>query len=155
MLTEITSHLHPILVHFPIALIAIAVGYDLVYAIMHRSLPPKQGLWLWLIAAVSAWLAVSTGPEEDAYGNTTFLDIHSMLADATAWVVTALTAFRLFMHYRNKQIAKATLALYLVISIASLGLVLGTGYYGGKMVYSDGVGVKVNGQDVNPSKSEQ
>ena len=154
MLNEISSHLHPIIVHFPIALITIGLGYDLVTSIIHRSLSPKQGLWLWLVAALGAWMSVATGPEEDAYGNTSFLDIHSTLADITAWIVTVMVVARLIMLIRgNRSLVKVTLSLYLVLSIASFALVLGTGYYGGKMVYSNGVGVKINGTMVNPPRA--
>ncbi|MGU3473637.1 DUF2231 domain-containing protein [Paenibacillus sp. D51F] len=155
MLTEIMNHLHPIIVHFPIALISIGLVYDLVTSVVHRSLPPRKGLWLWLAAAFGAWLSVATGPEEDARGNTSFLEIHSMLADITAWVVTLLVLGRIIMAFRgNRSLVKMTLAVYLVLSIASFGLVLGTGYYGGKMVYSNGVGVKVNGTAVNPPRAD-
>ena len=154
MFNEIFTHLHPIVVHFPIVMITVALLYDLVMAIWKRSLSPKSGLWLWLVAAASAYLSVATGPEDDARGNTTYLDIHSMLADITAWAVTILVIFRLWMLWKdNRPIIKGILVVYLLVSIASCTLVLATGFYGGKMVYTDGVGVKVNGTAVNPSKS--
>ena len=52
----------------------------------------------------------------------------------------------------NRPFVKTALAVYLLVSLVTCGLVLGTGYYGGKMVYSDGVGVKVNGEAVHPPK---
>ena len=114
----------------------------------------KNGLWLWLAAVAGAWLSVATGPEEDARGNTIYLDIHSTLADFTAWAVTILVVFRLWMFWsENRPIIKGILIGYLLISVASCTLVLATGFYGGKMVYTDGVGVKVNGTAVNPSKN--
>ncbi|MEX1029503.1 MAG: DUF2231 domain-containing protein [Paenibacillaceae bacterium] len=153
MFTEITTHLHPIIVHFPIALIVVALCYDLVIAIMKRSLSPFQGLWIWFVSALGAWLSVATGPEGEARGNTTFIEMHSTLADITAWAVTLLVAWRLFMIWKGKRsFVKATLILYLSLSIITCGLVLGTGYYGGKMVYTDGVGVKTDGIQVNPPK---
>ena len=153
MWTEVTTHLHPILVHFPIAIVTIGLIYDLVTAFRHRSLPPLKGLWLWIVAALGAWLSVATGPEDDARGNTDFLEIHSTLANVTAWVVTLIVLSRLFMIYKGRrELVKFPLIVYLVFSIAACGLVLGTGYYGGKMVYSDGIGVKLNGTEVNPPK---
>lgn len=152
-MNEILNHLHPIFVHFPIVLITIALLYDLIVSIRRRALPLKQGIWIWLAAAISAWLSVATGPEEDAFGNTSFLEIHSTLADITAWVVSILTAARLFMIFRGKQsFVKFSLAVYLAVAVASCALVLGTGFYGGKMVYDNGIGVKVNGTSVNPPK---
>ncbi|RUS47833.1 DUF2231 domain-containing protein [Cohnella sp. AR92] len=152
-MNEILNHAHPILVHFPIVLITVGLLYDLFVSIRRRALPLSQGIWIWLAAALSAWLSVATGPEEDAHGNTSFLDIHSTLADITAWAVTLLVAARLFLLFRGKQsLVRTTLVVYLAVAVASCGLVLGTGYYGGKMVYDNGVGVKVNGTSVNPPK---
>ncbi|MDG0793928.1 hypothetical protein OMP38_26220 [Cohnella ginsengisoli] len=153
MLNEILNHTHPILVHFPIVLITVGLLYDLIVSIRHRALPLRQGIWIWLAAVLSAWLSVATGPEEDARGNTSFLEIHSTLADITAWVVSILVAARLFMIFRGKKsLFKFSLIVYLAIAIASCALVLGTGYYGGKMVYDNGIGVKANGTPVNPPK---
>lgn len=153
MLNEVLNHTHPILVHFPIVLITVGLAYDLIVSIRKRALPLKQGIWIWLAAVLSAWLSVATGPEEDAHGNTAFLETHSTLADITAWVVSILAAARLFMMLRGKQsFVKIPLVLYLAFALASCALVLGTGYYGGKMVYDNGIGVKVNGNSVNPPK---
>ncbi|MBD3919034.1 hypothetical protein H8B09_09735 [Paenibacillus sp. PR3] len=152
-MNEILDHIHPILVHFPIVLITIGLLYDLFVSIRRRELPLKQGIWIWLAAALSAWLSVATGPEDDARGNTLFLETHSTLADITAWVVTILVVVRLFLIIRGKQsFVKLTLVVYLVFAVASCALVLGTGYYGGKMVYEEGIGVKMNGASVNPPK---
>ncbi|TBL76457.1 DUF2231 domain-containing protein [Paenibacillus thalictri] len=154
MINEIVTHIHSILVHFPIAMIVIGLCYDLFAAWKNRSLTPSKGLWIWFVSALTAWLSVATGPEHDARGNTSFLDLHSTLADITAWAVTLLLAWRLWMVWKgNRSFVKVTLAGYLILSLLSCVLVLGTGYYGGKMVYSDGVGVKVNGNDVNPPKA--
>jgi uncharacterized membrane protein len=154
LINEITNHIHPIVVHFPIVLIIVALIYDIVSTIRSKAIIPSRGIWLWLAAAASAWAAVITGPEDDARGNTTFLDIHSTLADFTAWVATLLVVFRLLMYWKNnKPFIKGLLAVYLIFSLLSCVLVLATGYYGGKMVYTDGVGVKVKGTPVNPPVS--
>jgi len=154
MFSEIFAHLHPIVVHFPIVMITVALLYDLVFAFWKRSIKPENGLWLWLIAAVGTWVSVATGPDHDARGNTQYLHLHERLADYTAWAVSILVVFRLWMFLKkNKPIIKGILIVYLLVSVASCTLVLATGFYGGKMVYSDGIGVKVNGTAVNPSKA--
>ncbi|MDG0812356.1 DUF2231 domain-containing protein [Cohnella rhizosphaerae] len=153
MLNDIVNHAHPIFVHFPIVLITLGMLYDLVVSIRRRALPLKQGIWIWLAAVLSAWLSVATGPEDDARGNTSFLELHSTLADITAWVVSILVAARLFMLFRGKtSLIRFSLVAYLAVAVASCALVLGTGYYGGKMVYDNGIGVKVEGTPVNPPK---
>ncbi|OKP98854.1 DUF2231 domain-containing protein [Paenibacillus sp. P46E] len=151
MFTEVFNHIHPIVVHFPIALILIGFGYDLVTALKKRTLNPAGGLWMWLLAAVGAWIAIATGPEDDARGVTSFFEPHETLATLTAWAVSLIVVWRLLMFWKGKRaFVKVPLVLYLVVSLVACGLVLGTGYYGGKMVYTDGVGVSANGAAVNP-----
>jgi uncharacterized membrane protein len=155
MFTEITQHIHPIVVHFPIATIVIGLCYDLFMIWKNHSLSPRHGFIIWLVSAAGAWLAVATGPEDDARGNTSYLDIHSTLADFTAWAASLIVLWRLWMLWKgNRSIVKTALLGYLVVSLLTCGLVLGTGYYGGKMVYTDGVGVKTNGTFVNPPHSD-
>ncbi|WP_156830187.1 hypothetical protein [Paenibacillus sp. HW567] len=52
----------------------------------------------------------------------------------------------------KRAFVKAPLVLYLAVALASCGLVLGTGYYSGKMIYTDGVGVSANGVAASPPK---
>lgn len=151
MISEILNHIHPIIVHFPIALILVGLLYDLVLVIRHRSLNPTKGLWIWLIAAVGAALAVASGPEGAARGNTTLLRPHSMFADWTMWVTFVVVAIRLLTWWRRKEkLTGLVLTGYLIAALASGALVLTTGYYGGQMVYDQGVGVQMNGKAVNP-----
>lgn len=153
MFQEVTSHIHPILVHFPIALITVAVLYDLWIAYKKDEFKPSKGLALWVVVVISAWIAVWTGPEDSANGNTNYIFLHSKLADLTAIFVTLLTVYRIWTGVtQRKELFKKLIVPYLVVSIASLVLVYSVGYFGGKMVYSDGVGVKVNNTLVNPPK---
>ncbi|MBA2937163.1 DUF2231 domain-containing protein [Paenibacillus sp. CGMCC 1.16610] len=154
MFSEIFDHIHPILVHFPIAIISVALVFDLISAARTGSVSAKKGLLLWVIAALSAWLSVATGPEEMAYGNTAYLDKHSLLANFTSWMASIVVAWRMWMIWKERDnFVKTTLMIYLSLSLLTCIFVLSTGYFGGKMVYDDGVDVKVKGEYVNPPKS--
>lgn len=155
MFDEITSHAHGILVHFPIALILVAVLFDLVRAIWKRALPTKgSGLALWVVASLGSVVSVLTGPEEDARGNTTIFHTHENYAHLTMIVSFVVVAIRLFLWWRKSEKIKGFMLLfYLLAGLVTAGLVLTTGYYGGKMVYDQGIGVKVNGKSVNPPKA--
>ncbi|NHM33086.1 DUF2231 domain-containing protein [Neobacillus terrae] len=152
MFQEVFSHIHPIMVHFPIALIIIATIYDLFCIIKNRRLSPKQGFWLWAFAFISAWIAVGTGPEHDARGNTNIFENHQNLADITTVLAFLVTAFRGFFIFKKKEFLKATLVIYFLLSLITSAAILSVGYYGGKMVYDQGVGVKMHGKYVNPPK---
>jgi uncharacterized membrane protein len=150
MFQEIFSHIHPIMVHFPIVLILLATNYDLFLTITKRRISPKQGFLLWAAAFIFAWIAVGTGPGEDARGNTNLFKYHSTLADLTTVLAAVVVAFRLFFIFRRKELIKSLLAVYCLLSIVCAVAILSVGYFGGAMVYDQGVGVKMHGKYVNP-----
>lgn len=152
MFQEVFSHIHPIMVHFPIALIIIATCYDLFWIIKNRKLSPKQGLWIWILAFISAWIAVGTGPDHDARGNTNVFHFHENLADLTTVLAFIVVAFRAFFIYKKKELLRSSLVAYCLLSLLCSVSILSVGYFGGKMVYDQGVGVKMHGKYVNPPK---
>ncbi len=154
MFQEVLSHIHPILVHFPIALIIIATCYDLFLIVTKRRVSPKQGFWLWAVAFISAWIAIGTGPEHDARGNTNVFEYHESLADVATILTFLVVAFRAFFIYKKKEFQKTSLAIYFVLALICSASILSVGYFGGKMVYDQGVGVKMNGKYVNPPKTD-
>lgn len=153
MFQELLSHIHPIMVHFPIALIIIATCYDLLLIVTKRRVSPKQGFWLWVVAFLSAWIAIGTGPEHDARGNTNVFEYHESLATVATILAFVVVAFRGFFIFRKKELLRSMLVVYCLLSVITSGAILSVGYFGGKMVYDQGVGVKMNGQYVNPPKS--
>jgi uncharacterized membrane protein len=153
MFQEVLSHIHPIIVHFPIALIIIATGYDLFWIVTKRRLSPKRGFWLWALAFISAWIAVGTGPDHDARGNTNIFTYHETLADVATVLSFLVVAFRAFFIFKKKELLRSLLVVYCLLSLISSVAILSVGYFGGKMVYDQGVGVKMHGKYVNPPKS--
>jgi uncharacterized membrane protein len=153
MFQEVFSHIHPIMVHFPIALIIIATCYDLFLMITKRKVSPKQGFWLWAVAFLSAWMAIGTGPEDDARGNTNVFHYHEELADVATIISFVVVAIRVFFMYKKKEFLRFSLILYCILSLLCTVSILSVGYFGGKMVYDQGVGVKMNGKYVNPPKA--
>ncbi|MGJ7911822.1 DUF2231 domain-containing protein [Neobacillus sp. LXY-1] len=153
MFKEVFSHIHPIAVHFPIALIIIATCYDFFLLFKNKRISPKQGFWLWAFAFITAWIAVGTGPENDARGNTNVFEYHERLADIATILTFLVVAFRSYFIFKKKELIKTILVVYLLFSLVSSAAILSVGYFGGKMVYDQGVGVKMNGKYVNPPKS--
>lgn len=153
MFQEVFSHIHPIIVHFPIALIIVATCYDLFLIITKRKVSPKQGFWLWAVAFLSAWIAIGTGPEDDARGNTNVFHYHETLADVATIISFIVVAVRVFFMYKKKDFLKFSLVVYCILSLLCTVSILSVGYFGGKMVYDQGVGVKMNGKYVNPPKA--
>ncbi|TCS93957.1 DUF2231 domain-containing protein [Hazenella coriacea] len=151
MIEEIITHLHPIFVHFPIAFIIIGVIYDFFLVWKNRAIQPSKGFGLWCVAALGTILAVITGPEDLAHGNTDLIEIHEKLGNITMWLTLLMIVLRLWVWYQMNTFKRFLLTTYLILSLLIGTLVSVTGFYGGKMVYNQGVGVKVNGNYVNPS----
>ena len=144
--------IHPIVVHFPIALLCASVAFDL----LARSWPTgglrETSLYTLLAGVMSAALAVATGGmEEDlaerAGAPEAVLELHESLGTVTLVVFVVLLGLRLAMQWDwLKEIRSLTLGLG-VIGLVILAL---TGYWGGELVYTYGVGVKAVMSPVTP-----
>ena len=137
--------LHPIAVHFAIALFVIAVLVDLV-ATGTRRAQYHQVAWVNLVlSALAAAVAVATGMTAEVWLSPTHethqtLDVHRWLAYGTLATILALTIWRYAL--RGQFPKRTAAAVYLTVSVAGLGLVGATGYYGGELVYSHGAAVQ-------------
>ena len=136
--------LHPALVHFPIALSLLALGFDLV------ARHPRARHWLdgavalWIAAALGAVAAVLTGKaaHEDAVvpaAARALIKQHESLAELVMWLLLAFAAVRLVLAFKGWF--RGALAWALIVVAAGLaGLVGYVGHLGGQMVFKHGVG---------------
>ena len=131
--------IHPMLIVFPLGLLATAVIFDVIY------LATKNALWaqtaFWMIAAgiigglVSAvfglvdWLAIPAGTRAKRVG----------LLHGVGNVVVVVLFAASWLVRRRDPLAPATIAF--VLSFVGVGLALVTGWLGGELVDRLGVGV--------------
>jgi uncharacterized membrane protein len=144
--------IHPIVVHFPIALLCASVAFD----ILARRWPAgglrDTSFYTLLAGVMGAALAVVTGGMEEelaerAGAPESVLELHESLGTVTLIVFVALLGLRLAMQRGwIKDIPPLTLGLG-VIGIVLLAL---TGYWGGELVYVYGIGVKTIMAPVTP-----
>lgn len=139
-----TQELHPSLVHFPIALLPVSLGADLLgRATGSRSLC-EMGRYTMALAAAGAALSAVTGliaqEEVQAAGGRDdehadrILITHRNLNVGLVGLTTALATTR------NKNPRPG--AGYFLAGLAGVGTMLYSAYLGGKMVYSHGLGVE-------------
>lgn len=144
--------IHPIVVHFPIALLCASVAFDALASRWPTAGLREASLYSLLAGVMSAALAVATGGmEEDlakrAGAPESVLDLHESLGTVTLVVFVVLLGSRLAMQWGwLKEIRSLTLGLG-VIGIVILAL---TGYWGGELVYTYGIGVKAVMPPVTP-----
>jgi len=139
------SHpLHPILVHFPIALLPTAIFFEALGALLDRDFFRPAATWLLglgLLGGIVATLAglwneeavVAAGVPETA------IDRHESLAFLTLAVFTVLLAMRWL---RGRRWIPEHPAVFFSIGLVGLALLGATGYFGGDLVYRYGAGVE-------------
>ncbi len=132
--------IHPMLVHFPIALLFASVGLDwLGYWLTHPNLS-RAGFYTLVLGALGAGLAALSGPD-GAVGDPSvpaLLAAHQTFASLTVLLAVALVAVR-FLAVGGIRAPGALL--YLASTLALLAFVSITGYFGGEMTYHHAVGV--------------
>lgn len=145
------TNLHGMVVHFPIALLFVSVGLELLALApkWRGSLQPAALVTL-LVGALGAFFSVVTGPEDNARGVTQLMHTHESWAKISMLIFGALAIWRLILAWRKKTVTGPAVAIYLVAAAIGLGSLGYVGYLGGKMVYEEAVGVQRNGVLVAP-----
>jgi uncharacterized membrane protein len=136
-------NVHPLLVHFPIALIFAAIACDLIGLITRHEEFVFAGTVVTVFAAVGAGATVLSGIfAEESVEHTpeiaNLIEKHETLGFIFLGIVVFLVIYRLSL--RRKLYGKAGWV-SLMISVAAAAVVSMGGYYGGKMVYTYGAGV--------------
>ena len=132
-------HLHPIIVHFPIALFITAFGLEILSLLFKRE-NLHQIAWcnyllgiLAMIAAVlAAWRDGETLKHPVFY-------IHRNFAYAT--LIFALVSGAVLLQIKKRAKKFFRIAFFIALLLTAT-LVAITGYYGGRLVYEYGVGVE-------------
>jgi uncharacterized membrane protein len=135
--------LHPMLVHFPIALLFTSVLFDAAGTWFTRENFRDGALWLLilgLLGGVAAAIAGDWAEEaaEKAGMAESMIETHETLAFVTLGIFGVLLLGRLVL--RN-QFTRKTMVPYFLIAAIGLGTLSATGHYGGDLVYEHGAGV--------------
>ncbi len=148
------THLHPMIVHFPIALLIVGFLADIIGIVFKKEFFSKAGFYLLILGTIGVVAAYFSG---DAAGDgiteqgplKQALETHEEAAQLSLWLMVAAAAFRIAFVWLKKYtgiIKYAALGLFFlgVLSIAR------TGYYGGELVFKHAAGVQFNlGFDLN------
>ncbi|MCX6257636.1 MAG: hypothetical protein NTW49_07055 [Bacteroidia bacterium] len=132
------SHLHPMTVHFPVALIMVGFLAETIYLFYKKeSWLPLAGTCLMILGTLAAVAGFVTGefftPEVTGPADS-IKETHELFARITMFVMIAACVIRLYTMYKtpgNRNLERLVYTLYLIAFI-SVGL---AGYFGGKIVY--------------------
>jgi len=134
-----TSHLHPLLVHFPIALVIFGFIAELAYLFFKRQVNlTTMGYYLLLagtLAALAAWITGSffTSEMDGAAGR--IKETHELFATITLVLlaITSILRTALLVYKIENSSLKALSFLLYALAAVSVSI---TGYLGGSLVYN-------------------
>jgi uncharacterized membrane protein len=135
-----TAHLHPMIVHFPIALIMVGFLADVVSLFFksERCLS-KTGFYLMILGALSAIAAWSTGqlftnePSQGAIVK--IFEKHETAALITMLLMISGSAFRIYLVIQKREESQLKWIVFGLYCLAFLAVTI-TGFMGGTMVYN-------------------
>lgn len=147
---------HPALVHFPIALLYLALVLE-IYGLLSKD---RRASWAGMVSTVAGtiglMLAFITGNYAEivaAHQHIPQKPIgdHEAWATATSWIFIGLVAWRSYLKPTDKGFRG-----YLLAMMLTLGLLTVTGYKGGQLVYkyAAGVGVATSALPIPPSAED-
>ncbi len=133
------SHLHPMLVHFPIALVAFGFLAELASLIIKKELCfSKISLFLLLfgtLSAVAAWLSGSFFTSEMGGAAGVVKDTHELFATITMALLLITSLVRIIIVYSKTPKKTLKWLSFILYGLASV-CVVATGYFGGTLVYN-------------------
>jgi len=139
-----TSHLHPLIVHFPIALLIVGFVADTVYLIYKKEVClSKVGFYLMLAGTLGAIAAVLSGNffTEDLSGSVEVIrERHETLANITMYLMIVASILRIILVKKGKTESLAGWGVY-ILYLAGVILVGYTGMLGGTMVFNYMIGI--------------
>ncbi len=139
-----TSHLHPIIVHFPIALLITGFVADTIFLIYRKeACLSKLGFYLMLAGTLGAIAAVLSGnffTEELSGSVEAVRERHETFANITMWLMIVASVVRIFLLRKVGASSRAGMGVYILYLIGVI-LVGYTGMLGGTMVYDYLIGI--------------
>ncbi|HET9570056.1 MAG TPA: DUF2231 domain-containing protein [Bacteroidales bacterium] len=133
------THLHPMIVHFPIALVTIGFLAELASLVFKKETSlPKISSYLLIIGTLAAIAAVLAGVffTEELTGEAGSIEEkHAFLAFITTGLLFLTSLLRFLSLLRGKE-SKTTKQLTFVLYLLSMIAVSVTGFLGGTLVYS-------------------
>ncbi len=134
--------LHPLIVHFPIALLLTALCLDIVALAFKRPGLHRVALWNLSLGTLGAATAVGTGLLAERIAKHSFeiwqiMELHERLGITTLILGLMVTGWRLA--HRDQLTPRSRVLTLAAMLIMATTLSIG-GYLGGRLVYEFGVG---------------
>jgi uncharacterized membrane protein len=154
---EYLAQFHPIVVHFPIALLSFYVLFEIVTLFLKNKEFEKFVLILLLAGTLAGLAAVLTGNQAEEFAEDKFekaktgmssetienvIEEHEEYATITLWFFAALSALRIGLLV-TKKFNRTFKILFVVLALVGGFLIYQTGAHGGVLVYKYGIGTEL------------
>lgn len=134
-----TTHFHPMLVHFPIALVALGFIAEIAALFFKKEVClSRLGFYLLIfgtLSAVMAWFTGSFFTAEMAGAAGEVKETHELFASITLVTLLVATALRIVIQSKGKENSGLKWVAFILYGLAAI-LVSITGFYGGTLVYN-------------------
>lgn len=147
------THIHPMLVHFPIVLFIAAVAIQFILLFKKEDITERKCLQITgatcltlallfaLVAAFFGDIALEAAVDKGFDKNP--LEEHESLAWTTIIIFAVLTVILLAALWKRIKLQGAKGILFVLASVAGILFLINTAYHGGNLVYKEGVNVEV------------
>ena len=147
MIADWLPNIHPLVVHFPIALLAVAVIFDLLRLVVRKHIGLNWSvLILYGLGTIGLMIAYITGQQatdtvEVAGQAFTVLTSHENWALATTIFFMIFFGMRFAAYWYQLDLRLSVTVISILLGLIGMGLVAITGDRGGELVFRHGVGV--------------
>jgi uncharacterized membrane protein len=133
------GHLHPMLVHFPIALVVFGFIADIAALVFKKeTFLAKTGFYLLIIGTLAAGAATLAGilfTSELAGEAEKVRELHELFAYITLGILSATLILRIFLKIKKLEDSNLKWLAICLYGFATVAVML-TGLYGGTLVYN-------------------
>lgn len=138
--------LHPMIVHFPIALLLVGFFSEILGLILKKDFFTKAAFYLLILGTLGVVAAYISGniagagiAETGALKNA--LETHEEAAQLSLWLITAAAIVRIAFVFWKKY-SGVYKWISLVLFLLGVLSIIRTGYYGGELVFKHAAGVQ-------------
>jgi uncharacterized membrane protein len=134
-----TSHFHPMLVHFPIALVAFGFLAELAWVFYKKEVClSKTGFYLLIfgtLSAIAAWLTGTLFTAEMSGSAGEIKETHELFAWLTLGTLIITSVLRVIIQIKNIENPKLNWVAFVLYALAAIFVSI-TGFFGGTLVYN-------------------
>ena len=151
-----STHLHAMLIHFPIALLIVGFLSELVSLLLKRAFFNQVAFYLLILGTFGTIVAYLTGNaagegmEEGTLGKAIGMHEEAAFITLCLTIVTSLVYSTIvYFKYQNKWAKLISIVMFTAV----IGAVSRTAYLGGQLVYKHGAGVELGLPSLSDSDS--